>query len=364
MRKGWGVLILLAAVACFGQDTVVHTFYASYQFNVLRHPTGITGDAANGLYIADSGNNVIRFFQNGSLTIFAGDGTAGYVVSTTLNSEFNSPTGLAWGGKQCWVNQSQNKSGCFVTLYVNDANNHLVRKICYGLLPPVGGACNGTPPMAGSGSAGFADGSATSATFGRLGGLVKDGSNFYIGDIDNSAIRKFDGTNVTTFTGTGTLGYANSAFRTSAQYAVPVKVAKDGSGNFFVADAGNNAVREISTSGAVTTYAGTTQAGRVDGTMSSSMFRSPTSLAFNSADNSFYVVDSGNHCIRRISGGQVTTYAGTGQPGYTNGNRLSAQFNQPTDILILGTAMYISDTMNNSIRRIDMSTGIVSTYIN
>jgi DNA-binding beta-propeller fold protein YncE len=143
-------------------------------------------------------------------------------------------------------------------------------------------------------------------------------------------------------------------------------VTTDSAGNLMVADIGNNAIRKIDAAGYVTTLAGRgpTLPGFADGPGSVAKFFRPTSAVFNSADGMTYVADSHNNRIRRIdANGNVTTYAGTGVTGLVNGSRQQAQFSLPTDLVIYGGFMYISDSGNNVIRRIDMATGIVSTYI-
>jgi DNA-binding beta-propeller fold protein YncE len=148
---------------------------------------------------------------------------------------------------------------------------------------------------------------------------------------------------------------------------VPGKTAQDSAGYLYVADIGNNAIRGIDAGGNVTTCAGggPDAQGLVDGQGSQAKFFRPTSIVFNPADNVLYIADSHNNVIRRMdSSGNVTTYAGTGTPGLVNGSLLEAQFDKPFDLAIVNGFMYISDTLNNVIRRIDMSTGVVSTYIN
>jgi hypothetical protein len=91
----------------------------------------------------------------------------------------------------------------------------------------------------------------------------------------------------------------------------------------------------------------------------------PTSVVFNYADGYYYVADAFNNSIRRMaSNGTVSTYAGSNQGGYVDGSLSQARFSKPTDLVIYGGYMYISDSNNNAIRRIDMSAQVVSTYIN
>jgi sugar lactone lactonase YvrE len=132
----------------------------------------------------------------------------------------------------------------------------------------------------------------------------------------------------------------------------------------YVTDTDNYVIRKIDTAGNVTTFAGTGQPGLVNGAGSQAQFRFPCGIVFNTADNYLYVADGHNNVIRRIDlAGNVSTYAGTGASGLTNGSLSQAQFSGPTNLVILSGFMYVSDTLNNVIRRIDMSAGTVTTYI-
>jgi DNA-binding beta-propeller fold protein YncE len=123
-------------------------------------------------------------------------------------------------------------------------------------------------------------------------------------------------------------------------------------------------IRKIDTAGNVTTFAGTGQAGYVDGPASIAQFHFPMGIVYNPADRYLYVADGQNNVIRRIDlSGNVSTYAGTGTAGLTDGPLSQAQFSGPTNLVIYSGMMYVSDTLNNVIRRIDMSAGVVSTYI-
>jgi DNA-binding beta-propeller fold protein YncE len=127
---------------------------------------------------------------------------------------------------------------------------------------------------------------------------------------------------------------------------------------------GNHAIRMIDTGGYVTTLAGSGQAGYADGTGSQALFNLPTAVIFNAADGMTYVADSHNNCIRRIdSSGNVTTYAGSTEAGRVDGSLAQARFDGPVDLVINNGYMYVSDSRNNCIRRIDMANGQVSTYI-
>jgi sugar lactone lactonase YvrE len=180
---------------------------------------------------------------------------------------------------------------------------------------------------AGSGTAGFNNGVATSAQFNNPSGVCTDAAgNIYVADRENHRIRRIDGSgNVTTYAGTGTAGF-NNGVATSAQFDFPSGVCADAAGNIYVADFGNNRIRRIDGSGNVTTYAGTGTAGFNNGVATSAQFSTPYGVCADAAGN-IYVADFGNNRIRRIDGsGNVTTYAGTGTAGFNNGSATSAQF--------------------------------------
>jgi len=223
---------------------------------------------------------------------------------------------------------------------------------------------NQVSTVAGNHTKGYWDGAAASANFAAMAGHTDDGASCYLIDAENHCIRKGSSGNIETYAGTAYPGFVDG-YRTSARFNTPTKMVADGSGNMLVADLGNNAIRKIDSSGYVTTVAGLgdTQPGFVDGASNVAKFNHPTSLVQYGSYT--YVADSLNNRIRMIdSSGNVSTYAGTGAKGLTNGAKESATFNQPTELVINGSFMYISDSANNVIRRIDMSTGTVSTYIN
>jgi len=359
----------------------------TYTFNTLKNPTGLVwiSMAPNGskLYIADSGRHVIRVFNpsNGTLSTVAGTlDTAGYVNGQSWTAKFDYPTGLS-GELRAWCGQTgcnqYNPWGvcispqitCYNThvLHINDSQNFVVRKLCAGDSSINSGDCtnvmNQVSTIAGNHSKGYTDGAAASASFASMGGHTDDGASCYLVDAENHCIRKGSSGNIETFAGTAYPGFVDG-YRTSARFNTPSKMVTDGGGNMLVADVGNNAIRKIDSSGYVTTLAGlgNTQPGFADGSSAVAKFSRPTSLVQYGSYT--YVADSHNHRIRMIdASGNVSTYAGTGQKGLVNGAKESAQFNTPTELVISGGYMYISDSANNVIRRIDMATGQVSTYI-
>lgn len=212
---------------------------------------------------------------------------------------------------------------------------------------------------------GAANGGGTNALFSDPAAIVADtNGNFYVADSRNHTIRKIM-TNgmVTTFAGQlGVSGTAN-ANGTSAQFNTPSGLAFDANGNLFVSDTGNNAIRKITPAGTVSTFAGIIgPGGFADGSAGSTLFNSPLGIAV-AANGDVFVADSGNHCIREISGGTVSTFAGSPQVwGSTDATGTNAQFNGPVGLAFdTDGNLFVSDANNDTIRKITTN-GIVTTF--
>jgi len=154
---------------------------------------------------------------------------------------------------------------------------------------------------------------------------------------------------VSTIAGSGTPGYAN-ANGTAAQFGTVWGVAADDAGNVFVGDGGNNCIRQIAPSGFVSTVTGGTAAGFVNGNLAAAKFSNPLGIAVIS-NKAWYVADVVNNCIRYITAGNVSTLAGTGVAGYTEGS--PALFRRPMGVAVntAGT-VYVADLDNHAIRSI------------
>jgi len=196
-------------------------------------PAGVTLDAANNVYVADAGNNLIRMVSPaGNVTTLAG-----------LNGEFSNPTGVAI-----------NSSG---TLFVaNYLGNNILQVNSAGVVNP----------FAGNGQPGSVNGPAAAAGFYFPNSVATDGAgNVYVSDEVNNLIRKITpGGTVSTLAGSGVAGAADST-GTAASFNGPAGLAVDASGNVYVADSNNNLIRKITQAGVVTTIAGTGAAGAKNG---------------------------------------------------------------------------------------------------
>jgi len=222
------------------------------------------------------------------------------------------------------------------------------------------------------GVAGFAGdgGPATAAKFNLPRGIAKDGlGNIYVADTENQRIRKIDNSGIiSTVAGTGTAGYNGDGIpATAAQLYGPYCFVFDKTDNILIGDIGNNRVRKISTSGIITTIAGTGTAGYSGdgGPATAAQINWPDNIAFDKAGN-IYIADARNSCIRKINAsGIISTVAGTcGAAGYSGdgGTATAAKFSYNTDGIALDSSdnLYIADTKNHRIRKVDTS-GIVTT---
>ena len=206
---------------------------------------------------------------------------------------------------------------------------------------------------------GFADGVGTTAKFDNLFGITIDlAGNLYVADSGNNRIRKITPTGaVTTFAGSGASGSADGT-GTTAQLILPRDVVFDKTTNNFFVVSGQK-IRKITTGAVVTTLAGSTQ-GFADGTGSSAQFSDPRGITIDPAGNVF-VADLGNDKIRKITPTSVVTTIAGSTSGFTDGTGTSALFHIPAFITsdAIGN-LFVSDSFNHKIRKIT-PTGAVST---
>jgi kumamolisin len=270
-------------------------------------------------------------------------GNAGTADGTGSAARFNGPCDLA-------VDSAGN-------LLVADTNNDAIRKITSaGVVTTLAGQ---------AGVSGSTDGTGSAARFNSPTGITVDGSgNVYVADTNNHTIRKITPAGVVS-TVAGQAGTAGAADGTgsAAAFNFPSDVAVDGSGNVYVADTNNHAIRKITSAGAVSTFAGSLGiAGSANGTGAAARFSSPEGVAVDST-GTLYVADTDNQTIRKISpAGVVSTVAGlAGTSGSADGADSSARFQYPSDLALDGTGnLYVADTDNHVLRKVT-STGLTAT---
>jgi len=306
-------------------------------------PEGIAADLVF-LYVADTGNHKIRKVTlTGATTTYAGSGAPGADNGAGTAASFSSPEGVASIGSD---------------IYVADTGNHTIRKIT-----PAGAVGDVTTFAGAAGFSGFVDNAAgTIARFFSPSSLTAIGTDLYVADTGNQVLRKVDSSAfVTTLAGTaGSAGSSDSPTGPSASFNGPKGIGTDGA-SLFVADARNHAIRKITTGGAVTTVAGNPpQAGTINGSGSAARFRAPAGAAV--VGDNVFVADTGNHTIRKVtSAGAVTTLAGSpGVSGPADGTGTGARFTNPQGIAAVGADLYLADPGNHSIRKVT-SAGVVTT---
>jgi hypothetical protein len=311
----------------------------------FKSPTGITTDGAN-LFVTDKDNNNIRKIVIATAVVTTVAGTAGVSGSTDgagASASFASPRGIATDN---------------ANLFVSDSDNHTIRKIAIatGVVTTLAGTA-GVP--------GTADGIGTAANFYLPYGIVADGAKLFVADAYNSTIRSIviaTGA-VTTIAGTaGVPGIADGT-GTAASFYLPHGITTDGT-SLFVTDGVAQTIRKIVlATGAVSTIAGTAGLhGVADGTGAAARFNTPYGLAVDGSN--LFVADSGNNAIRKvvIATGVTSTVAGTvALSGSTDGTGAVARFDGPAGMTTDGANLYIAENINNTIRKVVISTGVVST---
>jgi len=231
------------------------------------------------------------------------------------------------------------------TVYTADYANHLIRKISPDGL---------VTTLAGSGEPGWLDGAGSTARFNGPDGIAfAPSGDLYVTDANNRRIRKVapDGT-VTTVAGSGQPGTRDGPAAT-AQFLYPTGIAVGQGGTLYIADRGAHTIRKITSRGLVSTLAGTGLPGYTDGMGPIAQFHDPMTVVVDQSGRLF-VADSGNHAIRMIMPeGRVSTVAGSPQAGAVDGQGADARFNWPTGLAVdHRNQLYVADSNNALIRTI------------
>jgi uncharacterized protein (TIGR03437 family) len=363
----------LGAVGGVAVDNFGNIFVANGQYGRVVRVDGVSGVltviAGNGTHGFSGDNGTATLAQlsfpsavavdsSGNVYIADGSGNRVRKVSNGIISTVagTGTQGYSGDGASATAAQLYFPTGVAVdpsgALYIADTDNNVIRKVVNGVITTI----------AGSGSQLGDNGPATSAQLKSPAGLTLDSSgNLFIAEQGGNRIRKISNGVITTVAGNGTAGFGgDNGGALAAQLNTPEGVAVDNSGNFYIADTLNNRIRKV-TNGTITTVAGTGVSGFSgdNGTATGAQLNSPTSVALDSA-GSIYLTDSGNHRIRKISGGTISTVAGGGTQLGDGSPATSAQLAQPTDITIdpNGNA-YITDSGDAVIRKV--TSGLIST---
>ncbi|HOQ09716.1 MAG TPA: stalk domain-containing protein [Syntrophomonadaceae bacterium] len=270
---------------------------------MFNQPRAVVVDSQGTIYVALTGNNVIRKISQGKVSTYAGSGRAGFRDGSVRDARFNAPSGLAL-----------DKAG---NLYVADTLNNVIRKITpQGVVTTYAG--NKT------GKAGYRDGSLAEAEFNEPAALAMDSQdNLYVVDSGNQLIRRISQDQVETIAGTrGSLlsgtTYIQGSFRDGPQAAFnfPKGITVLENGILIIADTWNSRVRAVLKDGQVVTLAGTGENGKVPGSLYQAVIGSPVGVAYH--NNKLYIADADNNVIWQM-------------PLNPNGIRAIPQFAPPSE---------------------------------
>jgi sugar lactone lactonase YvrE len=312
----------------------------------LDGPFGVDFDKAGTMFLVEMvGNRVLKVDERGQLSTIAGTGKKGDGGDggPAAKAEFNGPHSLAVGPDGI--------------IYVADTWNNRVRRI-----DPKTGHIN---MFAGNGKKGFAGdgGPAAEAQFGGVYCIAFDPKRerMYLADLDNRRIRAIDMNSgiVTTVAGNGERGVPeDGAMAVGAPLVDPRAVAADGAGNVYILERSGHALRVVDARGRIRTVAGTGRAGAGGdgGDAKQAMLNGPKHLCVD-GDGDVLIADTENHLIRKYlpREGKIVRVAGNGKKGSAGlgGSPQEAELSQPHGVTVRDGTVYISDSSNNRVLRID-----------
>lgn len=328
----------------------------------LNDPDGVLFDATGRMYIIDDGNNRIRRVElDGTITTVAGASscsTSNGYCSGGYSGDNGPATSALLDHPSSMLLMPDGR------IVIADAGNDCLRQISTtGTITKLAGTCD-TYGFAGDG------GPATAALFyGPASVALSPTGALVFADAYNNRVRSIaPGGTVTTIVGSGTRGYnGDGSWGTTATLSQGLGVAADASGNVYFADQTSHRVRKVSPDGVVTTIAGTGDAGyrATDdgGPATQALLSQPTDVALDAAGN-LYISDTNNHRIRKIdAAGTITTVAGSGATAYDGDDApATTKALLAPEGITFDTAgnLYIADSTDQRIRRVDPA-GIITT---
>jgi len=346
----------------------------------LNTPSGIYVDSSNNVYIADTGNNHIRMIAGSTASIFGSARTVGNIYTIAGGSV--TTAGFAGDGASATAAAVRFNSPYSVCLdstgnvYIADGSNNRIRMLINTAGTYFGSSrtANFIYTIAGTGTAGFLDGLAT--TTARLsvpqGISIDSTGNIYFTESTYSRIRKLNASSNIISTIAGGLG--DGGLASAASLNAPRGVCRDITGNTYIADYGNNRIRMINVAtNIISTIAGNGVAGfgGDGGPATASMLNGPTGFFVDSSKN-IYIADQNNHRLRIVWGaasngsyiqGNIYTIAGTGTPTYNGDNipATSASLFGVSGVYVSNAGdIYVADQNNRRIRKFRLG-GNIST---
>ncbi len=310
----------------------------------LCYPGKVIADSAHDrLFIADTNHHqIVIASPDGAVRARIGTGAAGRSDGEYATAQFHHPQGMALAGD---------------TLYVADTENHLLRAIDL--------AAARVTTVAGTGKqARFraTGGDALTTAINSPWDLAYHDGELYIAMAGPHQIWVYcpSARRVDVFAGSGAEARVDGTLDEAA-FAQPSGIATDGA-RLFIADSETSSIRQIDqTTGRVTTLVGEDlfEFGDVDGSGARVRLQHPLGVAY--ADGALLIADTYNHKIKRLDlrTGSVTTLAGTGEPGSADGS--PGALAEPGGLSVDGGSVYIADTNNHLLRRLDLATGALTT---
>jgi sugar lactone lactonase YvrE len=334
----------------------------------LNYPGGVVVDGSGDIFIADSDSSVIReVLASGDIQTVAGTGT-----TCALSTAACGDAGLATSA------QLNNPYGVFLdasgNVFIADTENNRIRAVNTGAAPVTIATIVIAPgdiaTVAGTGTQGYGGDGAVAVSaelFSPFGVFVDSAGNIFIADSDNHRIREVAAATgiITTVAGTGTQCSSSSAAcgdggaAISAQLADPNGIFVDSSENIYIADTGDNRIRQVAASnGNISTVAGTGNPGYAgDGAAAVSAQLTGPSSVFVDVSGNIFIVDRENFVVREVVGttGFIATVAGNTNQGFSGdgGQSTSAELNLPFGLFGDATGnLFIADTDNSRIRKL------------